>query len=529
MENKQIRVLVTGGGTKTRIDDVRNIGNFAKGGFPSLIGRAFVNEGAAVRIVGSERMIERMRFTGSDKGYDKLVPYLWFEDLERELFDQIETWKPDIVLMAAAVGDWICKDVTEGKIRSNTETLRIDLVRAPKLLSRLREACGKTTFIVGFKLLSGSTSEELFDAAYAQGVKNRLNLTVANDKRQFVDGQHPITLVTPEGGAIHKPGTRDENAIALVDFILKRFHVQWAQSVRRGPATSIAPDPAMGQISDLFRLTRDTKLFRGREGNVSWRDPRSSFWVSPRGVDKRLLEEQAMVRVRVLTDEHCVEYYGDKKSSIDTMVQAHLYERIPNLHGLFHFHFGFVLQAEETEFAYPCGTLEEANEILRALRRQNPLTPLDKTDGSFAVKLIHHGYVIGMPHGGASQLLKDWIRVKESYIAHLGDVQVLDKLEEVHLHPVFVASRIIGVVAEHKSEHWVSCFLLSEYRGKGYGKDLVEEVNRRGLYVNAHDDCGVGDYYVSLGWKSVSRDDALTLYEPPSFQVRSLAAEKEVA
>ena len=102
---RPLRVLITGGGTKVRIDDVRHLGNFAGGGFPTTIGNAFRETGAEVYLLGSEEMIRRIHDQGRADEFTHLTSFRWFEDLERELFAIIESWQPDIILMAAAVSD----------------------------------------------------------------------------------------------------------------------------------------------------------------------------------------------------------------------------------------------------------------------------------------------------------------------------------------------------------------------------------------------------------------------------------------
>ncbi len=140
METKRLRVLITGGGTKVRIDDVRHLSNFSRGGFANAIGQAFIQTGAHVTLLGSEDLIQRLQDQNQTQGYARLVAYQWFEEYEQALFQIIKDEQPDIILMAAAVSDWLCKYAQQGKISSHEDKLTLTFVRAPKLIARVREA-----------------------------------------------------------------------------------------------------------------------------------------------------------------------------------------------------------------------------------------------------------------------------------------------------------------------------------------------------------------------------------------------------
>ncbi|PJA45783.1 hypothetical protein CO174_01620 [Candidatus Uhrbacteria bacterium CG_4_9_14_3_um_filter_50_9] len=513
MNTKPLRVLITGGGTKVRIDDVRHLGNFSKGGFASAIGQAFIAQGAEVTLIGSREMLERMEFRGEDQDYKQLIPYRWFEELEQELFDAIEREQPDVILMAAAVSDWLCKDARDGKISSDAQEMTLMFTRAPKLLARLREACGVKTFITGFKLLAGAPHEELMAKAHTQVQTNRLNLTIANDLSEFKDDAHPITFVTPEGGEIRVEGSRDEVADQIAQFITKRERVRWSKSLSVGDAQDITSDSeACEQIARLLDLTRNANIFDGSSGNLSWRAQDGGFWVSPRKVDKRELTPEHMVLTRTDSAKQCVEYFGEAKPSIDSSVQGYLYNRFPWIHGLLHFHDGFILPDSSTNFPFPCGTLEEAEEIGRTIE------PMDTPQDPFSIELPHHGFLVALGTNGAKKLIDEWISVLNAYIQHLREVGHDHRRDEVNFFPVFFSGHIIGIVAQHKREKWISIFLHPEIRRSGYGEQLVRLLDQKGLYVNVDDNCHVRDYYIARGWKPVSRDNTLTLLQPPSLR-----------
>ncbi len=512
------KILVTAGGTKVRIDDVRFIGNFSKGKFGLAIARAFASRGAEVRVLASEDAIAREGLSQADP-FAQVIPYAYYEDFRDALHRAIAEEKPDVLVMAAAVSDWLCADAQGGKIDSAAEELSLRFVRAPKLIASLRERCGVGTFIAGFKLLSGASREELMAKAHRQVRGNRLNLTVANDLGAIRDGRHPVVLVTPEGGEIPVDGTREETAAALAEFILRRNAVRWTRSIKGGDRPPV-PDGhgSRAQAETLIRFAREANLYGGTDGNLSWRVPeKDGLLVSPRQTQKALLAPDDLVYAESDAVARTLTYHGARKASIDSCVQAELYRRMPGVHGFLHVHAdaGIVIPDAVTSFPYPCGALEEADEVSRALGGK---------EGAFAVELVHHGFLLGLEREGADRLLREWHAASEAYRAHLEEIGHPEILGELRLRPIIVSASVAGVIATHAAEGWVSCFLLPEHRKSGHGERVIEALDRRGLTVKAHDLCKVASYYVSHGWLVTRRDGDTALLVPPSRRTDMRAA-----
>lgn len=513
------KVLVTAGGTKVRIDDVRYVGNFSKGRFGLEIANAFSRSGADVYLLGSEDLVEREHpGTADPQTYEcfpmLVTPFKYYEDFRDSLFRIVAEEKPDIVVMTAAVSDWLCADAREGKIDSSANELVLRFMPAPKIIAELRERCGKTTFIVGFKLLAGAPRSELMEKAHKQVRENRLNLTVANDLTEIGEQRHPVTLVTPEGGEIALTGSKRETAWQIRDFILRRQRVRWTKSVSGGSSSADGPGqhPNFGKIAGLNEFAKSARLFSGTDGNMSWRAPeQDSLMVSPRQRRKADLLADDFVFVRRGEGSEQI-YYGRHKPSIDSSVQAELYARLPAVFGLLHVHgdAGIVIPDAVTTFPYPCGALEEADEIIRVLADDK------KAGGRFAVELVHHGFLIGLEETGVERLRSEWSNVRAAYHGHLREIGHQEMSATLELRPIFVSARIAGVLAWHPGEHWASSFLLPTYRGQGLGPRILEAMARRGLTVKAHDFCAVREYYLSHGWTIASRDGLTVLLAPPS-------------
>lgn len=212
-----MRALITAGGTSEPIDDVRVVTNLSSGRFGARIANALVRRGVAVTLLGSRSMLSHPDWI--DPRVEQ-VGFGSFLDLQARLDEHTAT-APDLLLMAAAVSDYSPVPAA-GKLRSDAEEILIRMRRNPKLLPTLRERCGANTFLVGFKLLSGVSRQEVVEVATAQRERARLDLTVANDLQTFREGLHPIVLVGGDRLEDYT-GTKADSAAFLVDRVLARI------------------------------------------------------------------------------------------------------------------------------------------------------------------------------------------------------------------------------------------------------------------------------------------------------------------
>lgn len=120
----------------------------------------------------------------------------------------------------------------KGKIRSKSDTQTIVLKKTAKVLSCIRDWVPNRPYIVGWKLLSGVSDEELLNTARQQAQSCHINLTIANDWQKLKaaaaegNGQHPCVAVTPDNDATPLHGTKAEVSGMIVEICLKR-HALW--------------------------------------------------------------------------------------------------------------------------------------------------------------------------------------------------------------------------------------------------------------------------------------------------------------
>jgi phosphopantothenoylcysteine synthetase/decarboxylase len=195
-----MRVLVTAGGTRERIDDVRVIANLSTGRLGARIAsraRAAGHEVTLLCGVNSERPDGDMACEVFDTS----------EDLAALL--QRHVPGADAVFHAAAVADYV-PQTAAGKLSSDRDEMVLRMRRAPKLIDGLR-AMAPDALLVGFKLTSGL--DEAGNLAVAGRLRERasLDLVVVNDSAQIDEQDHEALLVDADGLAAR---CRGKTAIA---------------------------------------------------------------------------------------------------------------------------------------------------------------------------------------------------------------------------------------------------------------------------------------------------------------------------
>ena len=215
-----MKILITSGGTKVKIDLVRSITNMSRGTFGSKICDAFWNkiidshkksrsikkecawqESADItffyhkdsKLPNAEKRCNELYDTSFRK--IEYVPYDTFDDYRNDLKKLVLENHYDIIVLAAAVSDYRVKECYNGKYRSGDD-MTIKLVKLPKVIKEIREIVPKSTVICGFKLLVNSTERELEDAMMKQFKDNDIDLVVGNDLRDIKADNHKLTLKT---------------------------------------------------------------------------------------------------------------------------------------------------------------------------------------------------------------------------------------------------------------------------------------------------------------------------------------------
>lgn len=187
-----MNILVTGGGCKEYIDDIRAIINRSSGTTASVIAETFKSAGHNVTaLMGmAERLpvgVRLLRFSGFDSLSDTL---------QKELTDN----KYDVIIHAAAVSDYkpagiwtqesikqykedrveliLTKEEKHKKLDSGKE-IWLKLEPTDKLIARIKNISPES-LLIGFKLTSGADKDDIA-VAVARVMDSGADLVVHND------------------------------------------------------------------------------------------------------------------------------------------------------------------------------------------------------------------------------------------------------------------------------------------------------------------------------------------------------------
>lgn len=192
------RVLITAGGTREPIDDVRVVTNLSTG-------RSGVKLADALSSLGHQVTLLKAKSAPAPATSDpRTIEFETFADLEKALRETLASGDFHRVVHMAAVSDYAVdhilldgRETKDGKIPSGAK-LTIEMKPTPKLIARLKD-WAPAAKVAGFKLTSGANDEER--ARAAARVLEHADLVVGNDLSEIDDakGVHPYVAYTRTG------------------------------------------------------------------------------------------------------------------------------------------------------------------------------------------------------------------------------------------------------------------------------------------------------------------------------------------
>lgn len=181
---RSLKILVTYGGTRVPIDNVRSITNFSKGGTGARIADDFEAEYDGHEVTVFRSVNTKASTLQRDFTFDT------YEDYRNGLEKLVKENQYDVIILAAAVSDYTF-DHVDGKISSDQETMQLTLKRTEKVISFIKDWAPKT-FLVGFKLTSGATPGELIEIMQKSFTKNRCDAIIGNDINDIKSGRDVV-------------------------------------------------------------------------------------------------------------------------------------------------------------------------------------------------------------------------------------------------------------------------------------------------------------------------------------------------
>jgi phosphopantothenoylcysteine decarboxylase/phosphopantothenate--cysteine ligase len=212
--------VVTAGPTRGWIDRIRFITNPSSGKMGIAIAQELNSRGASVALVLGPT-------SQKSTGLAEVVNVQTAEEMLKAVMNALASRKTDGLVSAAAVSDYVPAKKEETKLASGKSGLVVDLVPTKKIIDEARNKY-KNLFIVGFKVESGISDEELENRARAKIESGICNLVVANDEQKkgvaFEVDTNEVLIVGPKGFVHHVPlASKRVVARHIVDVMIKNM------------------------------------------------------------------------------------------------------------------------------------------------------------------------------------------------------------------------------------------------------------------------------------------------------------------
>ncbi len=206
-------VLVSAGPTQEAIDPVRFLSNHSTGKMGYALARNAMERGADVILASANVNLADVPFVTTIKVTSA-------KELEETVIEQ--SAKADIVIMAAAVGDYRPKVYASQKIKKDSEGLVLEFEKTDDILSRLGHDKRPDQFICGFSM----ETENLVANSRAKLEKKRADLIVANnllvEGAGFKVDTNVVTLITKDETIACPLASKEEVAKSILDFIIAK-------------------------------------------------------------------------------------------------------------------------------------------------------------------------------------------------------------------------------------------------------------------------------------------------------------------
>ena len=211
------KVLMTAGPTIEKIDSVRVITNQSTGKTGTLLASELVSAGAKVTLIYGPGKSE------PPKGA-KIIRINSVDEMNKAVKESLKK-KFDIAILSAAASDYVVKNGTSSKIKSDKKEISVKLVRAPKIIDLIKNK-QKDIFLVGFKAETDISKKELANRAKKKLKESNADLIIANDigRNYNKDPNYNEIIIVDSKGTKNVPRTKKERLVKIIcKNIEKRF------------------------------------------------------------------------------------------------------------------------------------------------------------------------------------------------------------------------------------------------------------------------------------------------------------------
>ena len=207
-----IKLTVTAGPTREKLDPVRFLSNNSTGKMGYAIAKMAMLRGADVTLISGKVSLEPVPFV-------KMVDIVSAEDMYNAVIKSAKD--ADIIIKAAAVADYRPSDVSDEKIKKKDGDMSIPLERTKDIIGTLGSSKRDGLFLCGFSM----ETEHLLDNSKVKLTKKNLDMIVANNVKVagagFGTDTNVVTVITKDAVEELPMMSKEEVADALLDRIMK--------------------------------------------------------------------------------------------------------------------------------------------------------------------------------------------------------------------------------------------------------------------------------------------------------------------
>jgi len=222
LKNKK-RILITYGGTKEKIDNVRYITNLSTGTTGAEIARYFYLQGYDVTLIKTKEA-EMPEFDV------KTFEYGDYSSLQQKLKKELNENEYQAVIHLAAISDYSPDNITVGnntfglpsndKISSENDSITITFKRNAKIIDHLKSwSLNKTVKLIGFKFANSSERDENAKIINKLFLSSKADYIVFNNFESRINDKQTYYEVIDESGNSIKASNARELAKVLEQLI----------------------------------------------------------------------------------------------------------------------------------------------------------------------------------------------------------------------------------------------------------------------------------------------------------------------
>ncbi len=209
-----VSILLTAGPTREVIDPVRYISNRSSGKMGYALAQAATREGAEVTLVSGPVALAP----------PAVARFIAVETAD-EMFNAVmqHAAQSDIFIACAAVSDYRVDEVAAHKIKKESDTLTLKLVRNPDILATVSALASGRPFCVGF----AAETRQMEEYARDKLEQKKLDLIAANlvggEGSGFESEQNRLEVFWNDGRHEIERASKAEVAKQLMDLIAERY------------------------------------------------------------------------------------------------------------------------------------------------------------------------------------------------------------------------------------------------------------------------------------------------------------------